>query len=227
MAIIKTDNQHYIDIANMIREKTGNNISYSPQDMASGVEDVYNVGYNDGLRQVSGETMKYTRIYEALLVREEDVTAAGEDGIKILTIGNPDIDLSRYSEILIRLWVPKSDTTNSNDGFLCIYGTPTSVPSKSDNCAFLRSQASSGVTNIDNASSNMITTVLTFSGEAFAYGQIFRNGAASYGYPGPVYGWNYLSSSVIKKSQIKYFHIFSFKNDFKFPKNTQVVVLGR
>lgn len=52
MAIVTTDDIHYYNIANKIREKTGERISYRPADMQYGVEEVYDAahckGYDEG-----------------------------------------------------------------------------------------------------------------------------------------------------------------------------------
>lgn len=44
MSTIKTDSQHYTDIANAIREKTGTETTYKPSEMSVGVEEVYDAG---------------------------------------------------------------------------------------------------------------------------------------------------------------------------------------
>lgn len=44
MAKVVTDNQNYIDIANAIREKTQDDISYTPAEMPSGIAEVYEAG---------------------------------------------------------------------------------------------------------------------------------------------------------------------------------------
>ena len=44
MALIKTDSQHYTNIATKIREKTGGDETYTPSEMAEGVEKVFDAG---------------------------------------------------------------------------------------------------------------------------------------------------------------------------------------
>lgn len=44
MALIKTDSQHYTNIATKIREKTGGDETYTPSEMAEGVEKVFEAG---------------------------------------------------------------------------------------------------------------------------------------------------------------------------------------
>lgn len=48
MAIVTTDNKHYKSIAQTIRIKTGNTTQYSPEEMAEGVEKVYDAGNDAG-----------------------------------------------------------------------------------------------------------------------------------------------------------------------------------
>ena len=43
---VVTDNKHYNDIADAIREKTGTKNTYTPAEMASGVNEVYEAGYS-------------------------------------------------------------------------------------------------------------------------------------------------------------------------------------
>lgn len=49
MAIITTDNKHYNDIANAIREKTGTETTYTPEEMKSGITEVYDSGVENTL----------------------------------------------------------------------------------------------------------------------------------------------------------------------------------
>ena len=44
MVIVKTDSQHYTNIATKIREKTGGDETYTPSEMAEGVEKVFDAG---------------------------------------------------------------------------------------------------------------------------------------------------------------------------------------
>lgn len=53
MAIVATDNKHYADIANAIREKTGTENTYKPEQMAVGVGEVYEAG--NPLKYVTSE----------------------------------------------------------------------------------------------------------------------------------------------------------------------------
>ena len=48
MAIVKTDNKHYKDIANQIRDYSFTNNTYKPEEMAQGVKTVASAQYNDG-----------------------------------------------------------------------------------------------------------------------------------------------------------------------------------
>ena len=44
MSIVTTDNKHYSDIAEKIREKAGTDATYKPENMPSGIDDVYKAG---------------------------------------------------------------------------------------------------------------------------------------------------------------------------------------
>ena len=48
MKTVLTDDRHYTNIANKIREKTGRTTKYKPSEMPSGLEEVYSKGYSVG-----------------------------------------------------------------------------------------------------------------------------------------------------------------------------------
>lgn len=58
MSIVKTDDVHYKNIANAIREKTLTNAKYKPNEIASGVNEVYEVGYTKG-KEEGGKIPEY------------------------------------------------------------------------------------------------------------------------------------------------------------------------
>lgn len=63
MATIKTDDKHYKNIAQAIRDKTGGNAQYKPGEMADGVGEAYDAGYAKG--QAEGGGGSYDEGYEA------------------------------------------------------------------------------------------------------------------------------------------------------------------
>lgn len=48
MALVVTDNKHYNDIANAIREKTETENTFKPEEMPGAINDVYDAGYDKG-----------------------------------------------------------------------------------------------------------------------------------------------------------------------------------
>lgn len=50
MAIVTTDNKHYDNIAAAIREKTGAETTYKPEELPTGVDEVYEAGKQDGVQ---------------------------------------------------------------------------------------------------------------------------------------------------------------------------------
>lgn len=52
MSIVTTDDKHYKNIADTIREKTGTENSYAPEEMSTGVNEVYTKGKADGDRSL-------------------------------------------------------------------------------------------------------------------------------------------------------------------------------
>lgn len=79
MAIVTTDDKHYRNIADAIREKTGEVTAYKPEEIPAGIgkvhkagyaeghtdglSDGYTVGYNDGIDQ--GKASEYDRFWNA------------------------------------------------------------------------------------------------------------------------------------------------------------------
>ena len=52
--IVTTDSQHYTNIANAIRETTGSDKTYLPEEMDEGVHAAYNAGFANGQKQGGG-----------------------------------------------------------------------------------------------------------------------------------------------------------------------------
>ena len=59
MAIVKTDDVHYQNIANSIREKILTDAKYKPNEMAGGVSQVYEAGYTRGKEENIGGIPEY------------------------------------------------------------------------------------------------------------------------------------------------------------------------
>lgn len=230
MAIIKTDNQHYIDIANMIREKTGNSISYSPQEMASGVAAVYVAGYNEGLRQSGGGTMNYVKIIERVTLSEEDVAAAGEAGITCVTVGNDNVDLTPYNDIIIKFYVPKSIEINTASKGMQINATVRADESTAPDYTILMRCGSTTITPATNLTKDynmwVVAQTIWDNDGRFLYGQLNSSNFSSYGYPNTVAGWTHINEGF-NKNEKKYFHLRTPNYDFKFPAGTWVEVYGR
>ena len=86
MAIVTTDSKHYSNIADAIREKAGKTweATYKPEDMPSGIAEVYTVGYekgsNDGFMggheagYEMGKQVERNEFWEHALMYEQDWT---------------------------------------------------------------------------------------------------------------------------------------------------------
>lgn len=94
MAKVLTDNQHYINIANKIREKTGTTAQYKPEEMPTGIEQVYGRGVIDG-RSESGGSI------EDIPVIQKQIN------------GNP-IVLTDVSEVPHHMWIQLSGEVPEN-----------------------------------------------------------------------------------------------------------------
>ena len=71
MAIVLTDSKHYSGIAEAIREKTGSDTTYRPEDMPSGIADVYDAGHEFGWAagsdhgRIDGQMLEYESFWNA------------------------------------------------------------------------------------------------------------------------------------------------------------------
>ena len=75
MAIVTTDNKHYTDIANVIREKTASTDGIKPEEMSSEIEKVYDEGKDNGLEK-----------FRSLVNRSiQEVTAEDLAGVKVIS----------------------------------------------------------------------------------------------------------------------------------------------
>lgn len=159
-------------------------------------------------------------------VTQEAFDAAGEEGITLVTVGNSDVDLTPYNEIVVSIKIPDTSTVNETGNMLYIYMTPTEAYSASDIGVWLRPQSSSIARNCELSIYYNNFVVRGFWHEDnFLYGQVAHNGyRASYGYAGGMDSW---TQTPVVKSEKRYFHIFGSKKTFKFPVGTKVEVYGR
>ena len=180
-----------------------------------------------GTGNISSPT--YTRLYDRVEITADDVTAAGEEGITYLTIGSNNIDLTKYNDLLLKIYIPIS--TNPADGMIRVYMTPTNGYSDADAGMLIGTQSTSISTacTVQPARNNIFAIQGTFTGDTFLYGQVMKNGySSSYGYAGVQNAWTNIDARM-KKSEKHYFHIEAYNRDngFKFPAGTWVEVYGR
>ena len=173
----------------------------------------------------------YKKLYDTVTITQEDIEAAGEEGITCITIGNKDIDLTPYSDILIRFYLPGSSALNSQTGMLCVGATTEPNDSiTADYNKLLHTQSTSISTAcsmyFDKPNNWVIKGV--FDKGNFLYGEVIKNGYGnSWGYSGAQNGWTSISNNF-NLAQRKYFHIFSHPAViFKFPVGTYAEVWGR
>lgn len=75
MAIVTTDSKHYSNIAAAIREKTGDETTYTPEEIPAGIDEVYEAGKQEGTQseydrfwdiyQENGKRQKYEMAFTA------------------------------------------------------------------------------------------------------------------------------------------------------------------
>lgn len=170
----------------------------------------------------------YKNLYGRVEITADDVAAAGEEGITVITIGSDDVDLSQYNDILFRVFVPADEALNSGNKNLTIYSTSDSTYATADANILLKVQGtaiSAGIIKPDKK--NYFAIRANFADNNFLYGELIKhNDAGAYGYPGSSNGWVNVSSGFTKSTK-KYFHIGSNGSTFKFPAGTYVEVYGR
>lgn len=174
----------------------------------------------------------YTNLYGRVEITADDIAQAGDEGITLITIGG-DVDLTPYSEIIIKMYVPLDKTLNSEVGALRINATTTEQhrDASEDKLLFTQSLGISTVCGLQFDKNTPMTVKAVFADDDFLYGQVMRNGySSSHGYAGAMNTWTNISEKF-KKSEKKYFHIFamclSAKVPFKFPVGSYVDVYAR
>lgn len=90
MAIIKTDNSHYTNIANTIRSRIGTETQFKPSEMPQGVESVYNAGYEKG--KAEGGTSKPEQ-EKKVTINKNGTTEVLPDEGKTLSKVNIEVDV--------------------------------------------------------------------------------------------------------------------------------------
>ena len=82
MAIIKTDNSHYTNIANAIRSKSGTKTQFKPSEMPQGVESVFTAGYEKGKAEVIPAKAEQEKL---VTITENGTTEVLPDDGKVLS----------------------------------------------------------------------------------------------------------------------------------------------
>ncbi len=175
----------------------------------------------------------YKNLYGRVEITAEDIAAAGDEGITVITIGSEDVDLSKYNDILFRIHVPDSSALNSANGAMVITATPDNKAVLSGDRYLLLKKGSSSISTVsyylyNRKNYHIVKT--QWADDTFLYGEVIRNGYGdSYGYTGAQNGWAIIYDGFAK-SKTHYFHIsanISANGDFKFPAGTYVEVYGR
>ena len=175
----------------------------------------------------------YTNLYGRVEITADDIIAAGDEGITCITIGSDDVDMSKYDDILIKLFVPDSSALNSANGMMGIYATNTSAPIiTGDPNSLIRPTSA----NISTACffhynrQNILSVKTEWTCDIFHHGLVIKNGYSnSFGYAGVTNGWTCISPNYVKSTK-RYFHIIGDSTGhatFKFPTGTYVEVFAR
>ena len=180
------------------------------------------------IEQVS-EHQNYKLLYDRVAITADDIAAAGEEGIMAITIGSEEVNLTKYDDILVKIYIPRDTALNSADGILGVYATTTDAVGMADNHILLRAQSPtiSNACAMTRSNNNCFVVKVNWSGESFLYGEVIKTGLDTYyGYAGAQNGWTSISPAF-KKSQKRYFHICDYRQVFKLPVGSYVEVYGR
>lgn len=175
----------------------------------------------------------YTNLYGKVEITADDIIAAGDEGITCITIGSDDVDMSKYDDILIKLFVPDSSALNSANGMMGIYATNTSAPIiTSDSNSLIKPRSANIATAcfFNYNKQNILSVKTEWTCDIFHHGLVIKNGYSnSLGYAGVTNGWTCISPYYVKSTK-RYFHIFGDSTGhatFKFPTGTYVEVFAR
>jgi hypothetical protein len=175
------------------------------------------------------EALKYKKLYDTVTITSADIETAGEQGVTVITIGSDDVSLAEYDDILIRIYIPQSDTLNDGQKGLAVLMTENGGFSMRDYNKLLYAQSSSlsPACFINHDRYNLFAVNGVWTGNKFLFGQVMKNGySTSYGYAGVQNAWTSVDDNLDKNST-KYFHIYTANGDFKFPENTYVEVYAK
>lgn len=172
------------------------------------------------------EHATYTKLYDRVEITADDVAAAGEEGIMEITIGSDDVDLSQYSEILVKVYIPKDEILNTAIGLFRINWSQTANGEQ----GWLLSPQSTNIATccgLQYSNENNFMVKMAFTDDTFLYGQVMKNGyGGSWGYAGVQNAWTCIKEAN-KKSKQHYFHIADRRGEFKLPAGSYVEVYGR
>ena len=175
----------------------------------------------------------YTNLYGKVEITADDIIAAGDEGITCITIGSDDVDMSKYDDILIKLFVPDSSALNSANGMMGIYATNTSAPIITGDPNGLIRPTSANISTacfFDYNRQNVLSVKTEWTCDIFHHGLVIKNGYSnSFGYAGVTNGWTCISPDYVKSTK-RYFHIIGDSTGhatFKFPTGTYVEVFAR
>lgn len=166
-------------------------------------------------------------------ITADDIIAAGDEGITCITIGSDDVDMSKYDDILIKLFVPDSSALNSANGMMGIYATNTSAPIITGDPNSLIRPTSANISTacfFNYNRQNILSVKTEWTCDIFHHGLVIKNGYSnSFGYAGVTNGWTCISPNYVKSTK-RYFHIIGDSTGhatFKFPTGTYVEVFAR
>lgn len=166
----------------------------------------------------------FKQLFDTVTVTEEDIAAAGDEGITLLSVGDDAATLEAYSEILVSLYVPANTALNTIQGDLQCCFTPESTYMLDASTLLFTAQSSSYIRfDIDN----MFMVRMLWTGDTFLFGEVMKNGYGPIqGTPGTQEGWTAISPSFLKSVK-KYIHITTGNEMFKFPAGTVMKIYAR
>lgn len=170
----------------------------------------------------------YKKLYDTVTVTAEDIAAAGDEGVTVITVGDENIELSQYTEIIIKTYVPRNATTNSKSGYLAVNLGSTADFDSSLSLIYSYGVSGGGRAIMFYPSSTNYSSISTkWAGNDLLTGSITMV-AGSVGAPYTSSGLGATQKDILRGA--KYIHLFAdidSNTPWKFPAGSYVEVYAR
>lgn len=170
----------------------------------------------------------YKKLYDTVTVTAEDIAAAGDEGVTVITVGDENIELSQYTEIIIKTYIPRNATTNSKNGYLAVNLGSTADFDSSLSLIYSYGVSGGGRATMFYYNTNNYNSISTkWAGNDLLTGSITMV-AGSVGAPYTSSGISTAQKDILHGA--KYIHVCAYVDNttpWKFPAGSYVEVYAR